>query len=280
MIRLSAFGDEISPDLDEQIAVMLDEGIRHLELRAAWGTNVLALTDDQVNTIKQTLDANSMGVSAIASPIGKTRISTPFDVELARFERALSLAQIFETPFIRIFSFYPPDNTGFIDPGLEMIFTLEVVERLRQFAERAEEAGVTLLHENEKDIFGDTIERCSDLFQRVDSDCLYAAFDPANFIQCGQQPFPDAYESLRHFISAVHVKDALHDGTVVPAGEGEARWPELLQRLRRDGYDSFLSLEPHLASAGQLQGFSGPELFRRASQALQGMLREMDWEYG
>jgi sugar phosphate isomerase/epimerase len=252
---------------------MLDEGIRYLELRAVWGTNLLALMDDQVATIKQTLDAHGIGVSAIASPIGKTRIDTPFDIELGRFERALALAHIFETPFIRIFSFYPPDHTHQTGLGLE------VVERLHRLVADAEEAGVTLLHENEKDIFGDTVEGCLEIFRRVDSNHLYAAFDPANFLQCGEQPYPEAYDALRPWIRAVHVKDARSDGTIVPAGEGEARWPELLQRLRRDGYDGFLALEPHLASVGQLQGFSGPELFRRASQALQGILRGMEWEH-
>ncbi len=75
------------------------------------------------------------------------------------------------------------------------------------------------------------------------------------------------------------MKDARPDGSVVVAGEGVSHWPELLQRLRADGYDGFLSLEPHLALAGQYQGFSGPELFRRASQALQQMLQAMGWEY-
>jgi len=77
----------------------------------------------------------------------------------------------------------------------------------------------------------------------------------------------------------IHVKDALADGTIVAAGEGEAHWPELLQRLRQDGYDGFFSLEPHLAASGQYQGFSGPTLFRAASQALQQILHSIDWKY-
>jgi 3-dehydroshikimate dehydratase len=75
------------------------------------------------------------------------------------------------------------------------------------------------------------------------------------------------------------VKDARSDGSVVPAGEGVADFPELLQRLQADGYDGFLSLEPHLALAAQYRGFSGPDLFRRASQALQQMLQAIGWEY-
>ena len=136
-----------------------------------------------------------------------------------------------------------------------------------------------LLHENEKDIYGDTIARCVDLLQGCNDAHFQAILDPANFIQVGQTPYPDAYEAIRPWLRYVHVKDARPDGSVVVVGEGVSHWPELLQRLRADGYDGFLSLEPHLAFAGQYQGFSGPDLFRRASQALQQMLQAMGWEY-
>ncbi len=36
-----------------------------------------------------------------------------------------------------------------------------------------------------------------------------------------------------------------------------------------------MSLEPHLAAAGRFGGFSGPEAFRRAAQALKALLGEL-----
>ncbi len=277
MIRLSAFADEISADLDEQIAVLRSENIHYLDLRGVWGTNVLDLTDQQAAEIKRSLDAHKIGVAAIGSPIGKVPIDSLFDEHLERFERAIKLAQFFQTPFIRIFSFYPPQGTADSTDPAE--WRAEVFRRLRELTARAHAAGVTLLHENEKDIYGDTIARCVDLVKNIADPHFQAILDPANFIQCGQTPYPDAYEALRPWLSYVHVKDALPDGSVVPAGEGVARWPELLQRLREDGYDGFFSLEPHLSAAGQYGGFSGPDLFRRASQVLQQMLRTMNWAY-
>ncbi len=275
MIRLSAFADEISPALDEQIAVLQRENIHFLDLRGVWHTNVLDLSDAQVDQIKHTLDAQGIGVAAIGSPIGKVPIDSPFDEHLRSFERAIELARIFATPFIRVFSFYPPASAASgADPAL---WRDEVLRRLREMTERAQEAGIVLLHENEKDIYGDTIARCLDLMQHVDG--LQAVFDPANFIQCGQTPYPDAYEQLRPWLRYVHVKDARADGSVAAAGEGVSRWPALLARLRQDGYDGFFSLEPHLASAGKYQGFSGPDLFHTASQALQSMLNDNGWEW-
>jgi 3-dehydroshikimate dehydratase len=282
MIRLSAFADEISPDLEEQIAVLSSEHIHFLDLRSVENTNVLDLTDAQVARIKETLDAHGVGVAAIGSPIGKVPVDSSFDEHLHRFERAITLARAFQTPSIRIFSFYPPttkegsDDSSAVNPAE---YRDEVLRRLREMSARARAAGVILLHENEKGIYGDTIARCVDLMQSCGSPQFQAVFDPANFIQCGQTPYPDAYDALRPWLQYVHVKDARLDGSVVPAGEGVADFPELLQRLRADGYDGFLSLEPHLALAAQYRGFSGPDLFRQASQALQRMLQAMGWEY-
>jgi len=278
MIRLSAFADEISADLDEQIAVLSSEKVRFLDLRGVWNTNVLDLSDQQVTRVKETLDAHGIGVAAIGSPIGKVPIDSSFNEHLHLFERAITVAQALQTPYIRIFSFYPPaaSDRGAVNPAE---YRDEVLRRLREMTARARAAAVILLHENEKEIYGDTIARCVDLLQGINDAHFQAVFDPANFIQCGQTPYPDAYEAIRPWLRYVHVKDARSDGSVVPAGEGVSHWPELLQRLRADGYDGFLSLEPHLALAGQYQGFSGPDLFRRASQALQQMLQAMGWEY-
>ena len=283
MIRLSAFADEISADLNEQIAAIRSENIHFIDLRGVWNTNVLDLTEQQVSEIKQRLDAQGIGVSAIASPIGKTPIDTPFEEHLQRFQRAIELAQFFHTPFIRIFSFYSPISEGkgiggkeSVDPA---IWRNEVLRRLRELTRLARNANLVLLHENEKDIYGDTIARCIDLLQNINDPHFQAIFDPANFIQCEQTPYPDAYQALRPWLRYIHVKDALIDGTVVAAGEGVARWLEMLQQLHAESYDGFFSLEPHLALAGQFQGFSGPELFHKASQSLQQLLQSIDWKY-
>ena len=278
MIRLSAFADEISPDLDEQLATLQREGIHHLDLRSMWNINVLDLSDGQINQIKQALDARGISVAAIGSPLGKTAIDSPFEETMRKLERAIEVAQAFDTSFIRIFSFYPPGHPHLVSTRAGTNRD-EVIRRLHMMRERVRSANVTLLHENEKDIYGDTIERCVDLMRNCASEHFRAVFDPANFIQCAQTPYPDAYEALHPWLAYVHVKDALPDGGVVAAGEGAARWPDLLQRLRADGYDGFFSLEPHLAAAGQFRGFSGPDLFAKASQALQGMLQEMGWVY-
>jgi len=272
MIQISAFADEISADLHEQIAVLRDVAIQYIELRSVWGVNVLDLSETQIGEVAEALHNSGIAVSAIGSPIGKTPIDGPFEEQLRRFERALQLAHTFNTPYIRIFSFYPPASAQ--EPHDPATYRHEVVRRLRELTARAEAEGIILLHENEKDIYGDTIARCLDLLHSIDSPSFQAILDPANFIQCHQVPYPDAYDALTPWLRYMHVKDALADSTVVAAGEGVARWPELLATLHAAGYDGFFSLEPHLAASGQFQGFSGPDLFRRAAHALQGLLRQ------
>ncbi|HEX7737597.1 MAG TPA: sugar phosphate isomerase/epimerase family protein [Ktedonobacteraceae bacterium] len=286
MIRLSAFADEISADLNEQIAVLQEEHIQHIELRSVWGVNVLDLDDSQVTEIKQTLQTHGIRVAAIASPIGKVPVDASFEEHLQRFERAMVLAQRFKTRYIRLFSFYPPTSSTVKNPLTPLrrnpdpaSYRDEVLRRSRIMVELAQEAGLVLLHENEKEIYGDSLERNLDLFSNIESTSWRAAFDPANFLQCQEQPYPAAYQALKPWLAYVHVKDVTASGTLVPAGFGEARWPEILQELRADGYDGILALEPHLQSAGQFEGFSGPELFRAASRALQQLLQAMNWQY-
>lgn len=278
MIRLSAFADEISADLNEQIAVLQSENVRFIDLRGVWNTNVVELSDQQLSDIKKALDAAGIGVAAIASPIGKVPIDSSFDEHLTQFERAITAARALSSSYIRIFSFYPPASTQTAAPD-PASYRAEVLRRLREMTARARAAGVILVHENEKGIYGDTIARYVDLFKSIDDPHFRSALDPANYLQCDQVPYPDAYEATKPWLEYVHVKDVRADGALVVAGAGESHWPQILQRLRQDGYDGFLALEPHLAMSAQYQGFSGPDLFRQASQALQKLLRDMDWAY-
>ena len=270
MWTLTGFADEISPDLDEQVDKLVDESISYMELRSVWNTNVLDLTDKELEKIASVATQRGIGISSIGSPIGKVPVTDPFGPHLERFRRALRVADVMKTPYIRIFSFFIPEGQ---DPG---DYREEVIERLGVLAREAQGAGVTLLHENEKDIYGDVPSRCVDILAGVDSPSLRAAWDAANFVQCKiDSPYTDGYEALRPYIEYVHVKDVLSgSGKIVPAGEGEGQWPETLSALDASGFDGFFSLEPHLASAGPYSGFSGPELFGEAARAFRELLRK------
>jgi len=273
MIRLSAFADEISQDPLEQIDVLTRHGIRHIELRAIHGTNVLDLDDEQHEAYRGLLRARGFGLSALGSPIGKIRITESFDNHLLRFGRALDLADFYETPRIRVFSFYIPPGD---DPA---VYREAVIARMKELARRAESRGVTLLLENEKGIYGDTAQRVGDLLESVDSPALAHAFDPANYVEVGQdidQAWSLLHARVRHF----HVKDYnAKTHCNVPAGAGDGRIPSLMERAVESGYNGFAVLEPHLVVAELSFGFTGPERFADAAKALKNILDQLAIAY-
>lgn len=267
--ELSGFGDEIDDDPKIQIAVMQALGANHIEVRSAWGTNIVDLDDAQLRELKSLLHAADMKVSAIASPIGKVDVSLPVEHEVERLRRAVNAAKVLESRYIRIFSFYYGE-----DIAVESIRDA-VIERMRALADVAEESGVVLLHENEKDIYGDVPERVLDIIESVASPALKVAWDAANFVQVGVKPFDDAYAKLRPHLEYLQVKDALFsNATVVPAGEGDGDVLRTVEALKADGYTGFASLEPHLAGAHGLGGFSGPTAFGIAARAFAKVLNE------
>jgi sugar phosphate isomerase/epimerase len=272
--RLSGFADEISSDPAEQLAVLAAESISYLELRSVWGTNVAELSDAQLAEFLALLDDAGVSVSSIGSPIGKIPIEAPFQPELDRMRRIAEVANRCGTSIVRVFSFFMPAGTP---PELHRP---QVIDRLAALAAIAGQHGLTLAHENEKLIYGDIPQRCADIITTVESPALRATFDAANFVQCGVRPHTDGYDLLRPYLVYVQVKDALAaTGQVVPAGEGDGQVRDTLSAMVEEDFDGFLSLEPHLATAGQFGGTSGPEGFRRASQALKDILVELaaDW---
>ncbi|MBQ8654061.1 MAG: sugar phosphate isomerase/epimerase [Clostridia bacterium] len=237
---LSAFADEASSSLDEQLQALKEEGISLIELRGVDGKNCSVLTLEEAGAVKAKLDAAGVKLSALGSPYGKAPLEIPFDEHLALFRHGLEICKRLDCKRIRMFSFHPPKDA---DPAL---WRDEVLRRLTIMLEDAEKAGIQLVHENEKGIYGDVTERCEDLLEHFGSRMGFA-FDPANFIQCGVKP-AEAYERLHGRITYMHIKDALMaDGAVVPAGHGDGELPAILAKLNQEREDEvILTVEPHL----------------------------------
>jgi sugar phosphate isomerase/epimerase len=267
---LSGFADEISPEPGVQLETLAAESIRFLELRSAWSANVATMTDAQLASFQREIEDAGVRVSAIGSPIGKIDVGDPLGPELERMRRIADVAARFGTTIVRVFSFFMP--TG--EPPER--YRESVIDRMGALAEIAEERGIVLAHENEKEIYGDIPERCADLIASVGSPALRATFDAANFVQCGVRPHTDGYQLLRPHLVYLQVKDALAaTGQVVPAGQGDGEVRETLAALAASGFTGYASLEPHLAEAGRYGGFSGAQEFRRAATALKDLLREL-----
>lgn len=274
VFTLTGFADEVSFDLSEQLGLMTELGIRHVEFRSAWRTKVLDLSEAQLQEAKGMLDAAGIALSSVGSDIGKIQITDPFEAHLERAGHAVEVAQFFGSPYIRMFSFFIPEAD---DPDSHRD---EVMRRTRAFVDLAEAGGVTMLHENEKDIFGDIPRRVVDLVTTMESPNFRAIFDPANYVQCGIRPVDEALPVVRPYTDYIHIKDAKSaDSSVVPAGQGDGQVRELLRALHADGYDGFVSIEPHLGQFDAFGGLCGPELWTTAYEALTGILREEGINY-
>ena len=247
---LTGFSDEISSDFTEQLTQIKKLNIGYIEIRGVNGKNITDHTPEEAKELKRQLDGAGVKVSAIGSPLGKIRITDPFEPHFELFKHTVEIAKILGTKNIRLFSY-------FMDTIYAGEYIDEVIKRMRAFCGYVEGTDIMLLHENEKGIYGDIPERCLELYKAMNSPNFKLIFDPANFVQCGVETYPHAFDMLKNYVVYMHIKDALAEsGKVVPAGFGDGHLKEITAKLYQRGYEGFLSLEPHL---GHFEGFDDLE---------------------
>lgn len=277
-INTYAFADEASPALAGQIAALLRNGMQGIEIRNVDGENVSDISLQKAKSVREQLDANQLVTWSVGSPIGKIDIREgDFRAHLDKLEHTLEIARVLGAERLRMFSFYIPSGD---DPAA---YRDAVMERLERMAALARDAGVRLCHENEKGIYGDVAPRCADIHRSVPG--IAGVFDPANFIQCGQDT-AEAWRLLKPWVLYMHIKDATADGSVVPAGCGVGAVRDILRAFVASGGRA-VTLEPHLSvfeglaaleregersRVGQYVYGSGDEAFDAAAAALRALL--------
>ncbi len=238
---ISGFADEICESFTTQLETLNELGIKYICLRAIDGRGIITFTEEEAKSyILPTLNKYGVKVSSLGSPIGKIDIDddNAFEEQLVALERLCKIANILDCKFIRLFSFWMPKGE---DPEKykDLVF-----EKMAKFIAICEKYDVIPMHENEKDIYGDIATRCKALYDHFANTTLCSAFDFANLVQCGEDTVK-SYEMLKEYIKYVHIKDAvLEDIVLFGTGDGNAH--EILKRLKNDGYDGHLTLEPHL----------------------------------
>lgn len=243
-MKIYAFADEASANIDEQIKAMKENRLDGLEIRNVDSVNIAEISDSKAKEVRKKLDEACLRVWTIGSPIGKIDIEKDdFALHTEKFKRTLELAYILGVENIRLFSFFTPaeNRDSYKD---------KVIERLGTFCEIAKGSSITLCHENEKGIYGDIPERCLEIHKALPE--MKAIFDPANYVQCGVDTL-QAWELLKGYVKYLHIKDALADGSVVPAGKGIGNVKFVLDEFKKIGGNS-VTVEPHLTVFDGLKG--------------------------
>lgn len=249
--NISGFSDEIDENIEKQFSVLNKLGISYFEARGINGKNISTLTDDEISMLIDNMNKFNIKISSVGSPIGKVYIEDDFSEHFELFKRVVDIAKKLNSKYIRMFSFYTKDNVWTSEKRDE------VFKRLKDMILYAKENDIILLHENEKAIYGDTLSRCLDLMENLSCDNFKACFDSANFVQSGQD-CKECYDKLKNYIEYIHIKDAISEtGNVVPAGYGDGCIEYILKNHIENGYNGYISLEPHL---GNFTGLGDLEL--------------------
>lgn len=243
-ILISGFADEISSDFNEQLETVTKLGMHYISLRSADGTGIADYTAEEVKEkLLPRLEKYQVKVSSLGSPIGKVGVEDEegYQKQKQQLEELCKICKLLDCRYIRMFSFFIPEGKDPED------YREVVIKKLGELVEIARKYDVVLIHENEKDIYGDIGTRCKTILDTIDDGHFRAAFDFANFVQCGEDTAV-CWEMLRPYIVYIHIKDAVTtDNENVVCGTGEGKIAELLKRAITDeGYEGFLTLEPHL----------------------------------
>lgn len=265
---ISAFADESSQDFGAQLDAVRRNNITHIELRKVEDVPVHKQSLDRLREIKQRADDAGIAFSAVGSGLGKAKLDE-IDDQIAVCRHLVEAARVLETPYIRMFSFHIPKESTPAE------CRQQVLDNLGALIEVVRGSGVMLAHENENGIYGETAERCLDLYQNFyASGAFKGIFDFANFIQAGQNPLADCWPLLKDYTEYFHIKDArLSDGRVVPPGEGDGSLETILGEAINSGFDSFLTLEPHLWP--KFFGGTPESRFDLAATALHSLLKRI-----
>lgn len=265
-MKISIVTDEISSDLETAMELASDWGIHNFELRGYGSQRVPAFTNYQKQRVLELMEEYKAQVIAI-SP-GLFKIPYPsnkrerFPLEsidanlygkwrdaqsLLNYHRyellpaSLEYAKEINANKVVIFSFDKGSSSQISAPD-------EVLLCLEDVVGQAQKKGIELVIEVEDNFWADTGKHTAEILKKIDNPYLGVNWDPGNSFEAGEIPFPDGYQSVRGHVKHVHFKDIVltADGKFQYSINGQIDWASQIKALSDDGYDEYISVEPHL----------------------------------
>ena len=142
------------------------------------------------------------------------------------------------------------------------------IEAMKPAAAYAGTQDVVIVLENEAHDESGLVQDVRHILEAVDSPHFKTQYDPCNYYHAYEEPYPYAYELLKDFVGYVHLKGGIHwneewecfKGGLMrgrrDAWIGYVALPDaafnverILERIKADGYDGYVTLEPHVPSS-------------------------------
>lgn len=250
--RYTGFADEAEKSLDGQISTLKESGWSAIELRLLGGKNVCDQTDDEWKATHDQLQQEGIEIVGFGGQIGNWArpITSDFQVDLDELRRVAPRMREAGTKFLRIMSYPNPEE----NPLSNADWREETVRRLKELSTIAEGEDVILAHENCSG-YGAYAEGWLELAEAVNSPALQLILDTGNnsLHDNTNEATWEFYEKTKDHITHVHIKSAMAnpeggDWITCHVDEDPVQ-RRILQDLKNNGYDGWLSIEPHIKAA-------------------------------
>jgi len=281
--QLAVITDEISQDFEHALDVAAEYGVKTIDLRKIWNKNIALFTDGELNRLKEALDKRDMKVAVVTGPIGKCLLpSAKFvkekkksvmrnpDYNVSLFDRIVEISDFFNTPYIRIFSFF---RFGAKDKKKAW---REMIDLLYPLAKKAEKKGKILLMENDFGMQVYSLNNTKQFFVDINSEAFKLVLDPGNFYVEGEPTTPEAYDFLynQNLVGHMHVKDPQKKRPIIGAkygvvGEGKIDYRLLFKQAIENGFKGYFSLETHALRNKEI-------ISRKSLENMAKWLKELD----
>lgn len=276
-MNLGIITDQIDLDLEKALRIIAEHGYSTIELHSVFNKPVEVLSIEEAKKAKRLIDAYGMNVSNLAStfffmcPLYEQDIVSLFNEKfhciegdynkhLDLIENACKVAQVFNCKKIRVFPFRFPDNRK--PPFGTKEDMRWICDRMQQACKIASKYQCELILENCPYSHCPKGEMTYTLLKMCNCDNLKLLWDPANSYRAVKSNVETQYlnkslidelELIYPYIAHIHIKDYHFDDCYEkpfvhkPIYSGDIDFDELIDFLKKHGYNQTLSLEPEVS---------------------------------
>ena len=256
MFKLGTITDGISRDFEYALDTMVETGLEYVELQYLWEKQVGDLTDADIERVKGLIENRDLKVSCIshhnltALPVDTAVDAPAYCAHMTTLQRCIDVAQALGTNLVRIFSFRKEMVLFGAEPIISEGAWTTLLNRLAEPLRIADAAGITLVIETAISGNVTSAHLARKLIDELDVPHLKVLWDPCSSLYCTEVPYPDGYEIIREHIAHVHLKDgvvnlpaATFDFCAMRQGQMDPYYNDIVNALKRDGYEGAISLE-------------------------------------